>query len=85
MKVQPFFLFLLRDGRNPTHSLVKSFSLFTIFIFSGTVISINSTPDHDFTAPILARLKQRDTSLRTTADASLLVQSLLDLGDEARL
>ena len=33
----------------------------------------------DFTAPITDRLRRRDTGLRMTADASLLVQSLLDL------
>ena len=32
------------------------------------------------TAPITERLRVRDTGLRTTADPSLLVQSLLDLG-----
>lgn len=35
----------------------------------------------DFTAPITDRLRRRDTGLRMTADASLLVQSLLDLGE----
>ena len=45
----------------------------------GTVISINRTPENDFTQPIMARLRQRDTGLRVTADPSLLVQSLLDL------
>ncbi len=35
----------------------------------------------NFTAPITERLRQRDTGLRTTADSSLLVQSLLDLGE----
>ncbi len=46
----------------------------------GTVISITSQQDPDFTAPIIARLRQRDTILRQTADPSLLIQSLLDLG-----
>ncbi|KAI5114924.1 hypothetical protein M0805_005179, partial [Coniferiporia weirii] len=53
---------------------------FFIFLFrDGTVISINQSPDLNFTAPITARLRQRDTGLRATADPSLLVQSLLDL------
>ncbi|EJC98797.1 uncharacterized protein FOMMEDRAFT_149129 [Fomitiporia mediterranea MF3/22] len=53
---------------------------FFIFLFrDGTVISINQSPDIDFTGPITARLRQRDTGLRATADPSLLVQSLLDL------
>ncbi|TFK56413.1 hypothetical protein OE88DRAFT_1649687 [Heliocybe sulcata] len=51
-----------------------------IFLFrDGTVISISQTPNADFMAPIVSRLRQRDTTLRLTADASLLVQSLLDL------
>lgn len=51
-----------------------------IFLFrDGTVISINKTPTTEFMAPIMARLRQRDTTLRLSADASLLVQSLLDL------
>ncbi|CCM01365.1 uncharacterized protein FIBRA_03415 [Fibroporia radiculosa] len=36
-------------------------------------------PKLDFTAPIRDRLRQSDTGLRTTADPSLLVQSLIDL------
>ncbi|KAH7886321.1 hypothetical protein F5I97DRAFT_1879408 [Phlebopus sp. FC_14] len=45
----------------------------------GTVISILSQNYVDFVGPIMARLRQPDTSLRMSADASLLVQSLLDL------
>ncbi|OCB88993.1 hypothetical protein A7U60_g3800 [Sanghuangporus baumii] len=53
---------------------------FFIFLFrDGTIISINQRPEIDFTVPITARLRQRDTGLRATADPSLLVQSLLDL------
>ncbi|CCL98060.1 uncharacterized protein FIBRA_00054 [Fibroporia radiculosa] len=51
-----------------------------IFLFrDGTVLSINRDTNIDFTAPITQRLRQRHTGLRTTADPSLLVQSLLDL------
>lgn len=51
-----------------------------IFLFrDGTVISINRDVDVNYTAPITERLRQRHTGLRTTADPSLLVQSLLDL------
>ncbi|KAJ6586423.1 magnesium transporter [Mycena vulgaris] len=51
-----------------------------IFLFrDGTVISIHSTPSLDMTEPITNRLRQFDTGLRTSADASLLVQSLLSL------
>ncbi|TCD67881.1 hypothetical protein EIP91_011815 [Steccherinum ochraceum] len=51
-----------------------------IFLFrDGTVISIHPDSRLNFTAPITERLRQRDTGLRTTADPSLLVQSLIDL------
>ncbi|KAI0042588.1 hypothetical protein FA95DRAFT_1610080 [Auriscalpium vulgare] len=51
-----------------------------IFLYrDGTVISFHPDPSLDFTEPITARIRQRDSSLRTTADASLLVESLLDL------
>lgn len=51
-------------------------------LFLGTVV--NRTPNLSFTEPIAARLRQRDTGLRATADASLLVQSLIDLGTYSR-
>ncbi|KAI0082128.1 hypothetical protein K474DRAFT_1655466 [Panus rudis PR-1116 ss-1] len=52
----------------------------SIFLFrDGTVITIHKDTNLDFTSPITARLRQRDTGLRTTADPSLLVQSLIDL------
>lgn len=52
----------------------------SIFLFrDGTVISISQDPEVDFTAPIRDRLRQSDTSLRMTADPSLLVESLIDL------
>ncbi|KAL4250316.1 CorA metal ion transporter (MIT) family protein [Abortiporus biennis] len=51
-----------------------------IFLFKdGTVISIHKDNKLDFTTPITERLRQRDTGLRTTADPSLLVESLIDL------
>ncbi|KAH9923191.1 uncharacterized protein BXZ73DRAFT_91487 [Epithele typhae] len=51
-----------------------------LFLFKdGTVISIHKDNTLNFTAPITERLRQRDTGLRTTADPSMLVQSLLDL------
>ncbi|KLO20174.1 hypothetical protein SCHPADRAFT_934777 [Schizopora paradoxa] len=53
---------------------------FFIFLFrDGTVVSLSPQNDEEFTTPIVARLRQRDTGLRATADPSLLVQSLLDL------
>jgi Mg2+ and Co2+ transporter CorA len=44
-----------------------------------TVISIHPNSDLDFTLPIALRLRQPQTILRTSADGSFLVQSLLDL------
>ncbi|KAK6988181.1 magnesium-like protein [Favolaschia claudopus] len=56
-----------------------------IFLFrDGTVITIHSTPNLAITQPITTRVLQFKTILRTSADASLLVQSLLGLvTDEA--
>jgi Mg2+ and Co2+ transporter CorA len=53
-----------------------------LFIFlgkDGTVISIHQA-DRGFGDPIHRRLRQRDGILRSTGDASLLLQALLDLG-----
>jgi Mg2+ and Co2+ transporter CorA len=58
---------------------VKVSPMFIFLFRDGTVISIHPTPNLEFTSPIGARLRQRDTGLRTSADPSLLVQSLLDL------
>jgi len=51
----------------------------------GTVITVHPTPNLHFTQPIADRLRQQDTVLRTTADPSLLVQSILDLIVDAAL
>ncbi|THH20273.1 hypothetical protein EW146_g1051 [Bondarzewia mesenterica] len=57
-----------------------------IFLFrDGTVVSFHPDPDLNFTAPIAARIRQRDTTLRTSGDAALLVESLLDLVVDAAL
>ncbi|EIN14275.1 hypothetical protein PUNSTDRAFT_129907 [Punctularia strigosozonata HHB-11173 SS5] len=45
----------------------------------GTVISIHPNPDLQFTLPISRRLRQAQTILRSSADGSFLVQSILDL------
>ncbi|KAJ7183207.1 magnesium transporter [Mycena filopes] len=58
---------------------VKVSPMFIFLFRDGTVISMHSTPNLELTQPITRRLRQRDTGLRTSADASLLVQSLLDL------
>lgn len=46
----------------------------------GTVISIMPTHSLDFTAPITERLYSGQSVLRTSEDASLLIEALLDLG-----
>lgn len=54
-----------------------------LFIYlgkNGTVISIHQA-DRGFGDPIYRRLRQRDGILRSTGDASLLLQALLDLGE----
>jgi len=57
-----------------------------IFLFrDGTVISFNATPNLDLTEPIATRIRHAGTSLRRTADPSLLVQSLLDLTVDSAL
>ncbi|KAG6874363.1 hypothetical protein C0995_015099 [Termitomyces sp. Mi166 len=53
--------------------------MFIFLLRDGTVISIHNVPDLKFTSPISARLRQRDTGLRNSADPSLLVHALLDL------
>ncbi|KAJ7760740.1 magnesium transporter [Mycena maculata] len=58
---------------------VKVSPMFIFLFRDGTVISMHSTPNLELTQPITRRLRQRDTGLRTSADPSLLVQSLLDL------
>ncbi|TDL15301.1 hypothetical protein BD410DRAFT_902654 [Rickenella mellea] len=63
--------------RERVHVVVKP--MFICLYRDGTVISIEASAQSEFIAPILARLRQRDTGLRTSADPSLLVQSLLDL------
>lgn len=58
---------------------VKVSPMFIFLLRDGTVISMHATPDLELTQPITRRLRQRDTGLRSSADPSLLVQSLLDL------
>ena len=51
----------------------------------GVVISVHPTPDLLFTAPITGRLRQRDTTLRASADPSMLVYGLIDLSSYSYL
>lgn len=66
---------LKKEGR--VHVRVQPISIF--LLRNGTVISILPQNCSDFAEPIMARLRQPETGLRTSVDASLLVQSLLDL------
>ncbi|KIO07082.1 hypothetical protein M404DRAFT_137500 [Pisolithus tinctorius Marx 270] len=66
---------LKKEGR--VHVKVQPISIF--LLRNGTVISILPRDCVSFAEPIMARLRQPDTGLRMSADASLLVQSLLDL------
>ena len=77
VKHEPLFIFLLRDGAFLSFELQFNFSCPTFL--EGTVISIHPST-LDYTSPIAERLTQPDSVLRTSEDASLLVQSLLDLG-----
>ncbi|KAJ7785209.1 magnesium transporter [Mycena maculata] len=64
---------------------VKVLPMFIFLFRDGTVISIHSTPSLQMTEPITSRLRQFDSGLRTSADASLLVQSLLGLVSDKAL
>jgi len=54
-------------------------NLFMYLLRDGTFITIHQTNTPDFASPIMTRLHSRDTLLRSTADASLLLESVLDL------
>ena len=77
VKIMPVYIFLLRDGESKVPS---SNCMMFISGISGTVLTLHEDSQLTLTAPITERLRQRDTGLRATADASLLVESLLDLG-----
>ncbi|EMD32609.1 hypothetical protein CERSUDRAFT_118647 [Gelatoporia subvermispora B] len=69
----------IRELKRGDRVNVKVQPLCIFLLRDGTVISIHKDAKLGFTAPITDRLRQRDTGLRTTADPSLLVESLLDL------
>jgi hypothetical protein len=48
-------------------------------IATGTIISLSQDTNTPFGAPVMNRLRVRDTVLRSSGDASLLLESLLDL------
>ncbi|KAJ7193572.1 magnesium transporter [Mycena pura] len=64
---------------------VGVFPMFIFLLRDGTVITIHPTPSLKLTQPITGRLHQLDSGLRTSADASILVQSLLSLGADMAL
>ncbi|KAI0701239.1 hypothetical protein C8T65DRAFT_741768 [Cerioporus squamosus] len=70
---------LLRELKRGDRVNVKIQPLCLFLFRDGTVISIHKDNTLNFTAPITERLRQRDTGLRTTADPSLLMESLIDL------
>ncbi|KAI0829056.1 hypothetical protein BC628DRAFT_1315896 [Trametes gibbosa] len=70
---------LVRELKRGDRVNVKIAPLCIFLMRDGTVISMHKDNTLNFTAPITERLRQRDTGLRSTADPSLLVQSLLDL------
>ncbi|CAE6424399.1 unnamed protein product [Rhizoctonia solani] len=54
-------------------------SVFMFLLRDGTLITIQREPGWEFGVPIYERLRLRDTLLRSSGDASLLLQSLIDL------
>ncbi|CAE6402509.1 unnamed protein product [Rhizoctonia solani] len=54
-------------------------SVFMFLLRDGTLLTIQREPTWEFGAPIHERLRLRDTLLRSSGDASLLLQSLIDL------
>ncbi|TFK60121.1 hypothetical protein BDN72DRAFT_905249 [Pluteus cervinus] len=56
--------------------------MFVFVLRDGTVISIYPRPTLELTEPIKKRLEQKDSVLRLNEDSSILVESLLDLGQE---
>lgn len=79
---KPVYIFLFKDGQ---FYLLAFRLLLTDPNQTGTVISIHPDSDLKFAEPIRRRLMQRDTGLRTSADASFLVHGLLDLGSYTQL
>jgi len=54
-------------------------SIFMFLLRDGTLITIQRDPEREFAQPIYDRLRLRDTLLRSSGDASLLLQSLIDM------
>ncbi|KAL0951824.1 hypothetical protein HGRIS_008490 [Hohenbuehelia grisea] len=58
---------------------VRVAPMYIFLLRDGTVITMHPTPNLVFTEPITSRIQQHDSVLRTSSDASLLVESVLDL------
>ncbi|KAG6872489.1 hypothetical protein C0995_009351 [Termitomyces sp. Mi166 len=71
---EPMSIFLLKNGTLLDCHLV----------LIRTVITIHPKADLEFTAPVRERLLHPESVLRTSEDASLLVEGLLDLGKSGR-
>jgi len=71
----PMFIFLRHDG-SPPRPTPKGKSDQGL----GVVVSIHPSRERDYCAPIQNRIHKRESVLRVSEDASLLVQSILDLG-----
>lgn len=74
----PMYIFLFHDG-----TVILSCPCLPdpiLLLSAGTVISVMPTANLDFTAPITERLYHSQSVLRTSEDASLLMEALLDLG-----
>lgn len=67
----------LKQGTGQIRVDVKS--VFMFLSKDGTLITIQRDPTREFGRPIYDRLRLRDTLLRSSGDASLLLQSLVDL------
>ncbi|EJF56391.1 hypothetical protein DICSQDRAFT_174966 [Dichomitus squalens LYAD-421 SS1] len=70
---------LVKELKRGDRVEVKIRPMCVLLLRDGTVVSIHKDTTLGLTAPIAERLRQRNTVLRTSADPSLLVQSLLDL------
>lgn len=83
VNIAPLCIFLMREGT--VISMHKGECARALRVGKKGVTELTTADNTlNFTAPITERLRQRDTGLRTTADPSLLVQSLLDLGESLR-
>jgi hypothetical protein len=77
--IRNLYVFLLRDGTFFAQAPFCAVRSNGYHVFLGTVISIHQDADPNFGESIIKRLRHRDGLLRSNPDASLLIQSMLDL------